>query len=195
MYLHFVKGARWYFEWGSGGSTQLAPFLAGHAASVDMHPEWCEKLQRGNPWAANAVSLGFLSYYCVNHGKPLVAWGHPANAGDARLIGEQYVPSIDVVSKRVPGFEGVYTVIFVDGRYRVCCALYSVWKGYALPGKTFVFIDDFGVRKETYGPVLKYFNLVAGGTKKLQTALFTVKDKFDWEALQEDVKHFMGIPQ
>lgn len=159
-----------------------------------MHPEWCEKLEKGNAWAANAVSLGYLSYHCVKHGKSLAAWGHPKNAEDRAFIGQQYVPAIDVVSKRVPGFQGHFDVIFVDGRYRVCCALYAVWKHYALPGKTFLFIDDYGVRVNQYGAVLKYFNLVAGGTPKLQTSLFTVKEDIDWEALEADVEHFMADP-
>jgi hypothetical protein len=196
LFMFFVRFAPFYFEWGSGGSTQLTPYLTGHAGSVDMHPEWCQKMEEENAWAANAVQLGLLKYHCVKHGKPLKEWGRPKEQKDWRYIGERYVRAIDAVSKRMPvSFPGYYDVIFVDGRYRVGCALYAVLKGYALPKKTFLMIDDYGMRLSLYGKVEKYLKRVSGGTGvKKQTALFVVKESFDKAALQEDVKKYIGIP-
>jgi hypothetical protein len=195
LFMFIVRHAPFYFEWGSGGSTQLIPYVTGYAGSVDMHPEWCLQMEEGNTWVANAVQLGFLKYHCVKHGKPLKKWGISKEESDWRYIGERYVRAIDVVSKKMPvSFPGYYDVIFVDGRYRVGCALYAVLKGYALPKKTFIMIDDYGKRLDLYGVVEKFLKRVSGGTGgKKQTALFVVKENFDEKALEEDVEKYIGI--
>ena len=107
-----------------------------------------------------------------------------------------YVSAIDqiVLKMKLPAGH-FFDVVFVDGRYRACCAMYVVLLGYAVHGRSIVMIDDYGTRRDSYGVVEKYLDLVGGGVDKTRdTAAFKVKKDIDWGALRADVKKYIEIP-
>jgi hypothetical protein len=74
----------------------------------------------------------------LNMGKPLKMGGYPAQVEDRRVIEMAYVSAIDqiVLKMKLPAGH-FFDVVFVDGRYRACCAMYAVLLGYFM-------IDDYG---------------------------------------------------
>lgn len=73
-------------------------------------------------------------------------WGRPIAAYDERF--PRYSDS---------GFERTWDTIFIDGRFRVACAL-KIFP--SLKDNTNIFMHDFSKRLIDYGILLRYFDVI-----------------------------------
>ena len=118
--------ARSYLEWGSGGSTVIAAWLALHGESSDNQPrikvqsiehsgEWVAMLREKNPLAVlRAESKGLLSFRVPEIG-PTGDWGRPTNwlGRDYRLRMKQAKSYVEP-----EGITCCFDVVLIDGRFR-----------------------------------------------------------------------------
>ena len=95
-----------YFEYGAGGTTALASAVARSVTTVDLSATWLETVTSSAPGARRFhVDLG-----------PLADWSYPATT-DRQEHWPAYAASLDRVAAADTD------VVFVDGRFRVACAL------------------------------------------------------------------------
>ena len=140
MFADVIKGARSMLEYGCGGSTVLAAHLGvERIVSVDSDKAWLDKVA-GTP----EVQRIRFSPLQVDLG-PLGDWGMPLDLTQSRKWHHYYVDVWDA-------YQEPFDVVFVDGRFRVACVLYSLMR--MAPHST-VIIHDFWSRKH-YHVVLKY---------------------------------------
>lgn len=176
---YFARHAKTYFEWGSGGSTELVSlFSAKKAYSIENHRPWYDEMMKRedvNFWIANNV----LTYRFVDLGET-GDWGYPLDKGKS---GEAYVNAI----AETP--ETRFDMIVVDGRYRVACALRSLQ--YFDSNDYYLFVHDG--KRAAYQILLKYFDKVG-----LVESLLVLRPKLlDEKARVElgmDVDKYLFIP-
>lgn len=133
------------FEYGSGGSTLLSgachvPMII----SVDSSLEWLTKVNGSSIWATSPsqLTLGFVDI------GPTGNWGYPTVQAHSNF--QQYAAAIS-------RFHIVPDVVFVDGRFRVSCALTAI--SFVSP-TGFIVIHDF-LHARGYHVVLKHLDVIA----------------------------------
>jgi len=156
LFTKYTKGVGTYLEWGSGGSSATFALQASHTFSVDSFPVWCDKV-RNDP-CVRSKSENF-SMHCVEHPNTIIqAWGMPAPADGQggkpffHSYGEAYVVD-SVHSLNVSAID----FAFIDGRYRVACALHAL--SLLSPGGK-IGIHDYSGRSQ-YHILEKFYKTVA----------------------------------
>jgi len=147
LYTALLAGARTVIEYGTGGSTLLA-LGAGvsRLVSVETDLGWIGKL-REMPAIAEAERQGRLIFVHVDIG-PVGKWGKPIDgSGAARYATYASAPWSHC---HVPD------VVFVDGRFRVACALETVLQSV---GNTKIAFHDFWKRPQ-YHVVLPFVECI-----------------------------------
>ena len=133
-WLSQLAGARSYLEWGSGGSTVIAAWLAIHGQSSDNQPrlkvqsiehsgEWVAMLRERNPLAVRrAEAKGLLSFRIPQIG-PTGDWGRPTDwqGRDYKLRMKQARSYVEP-----EGITCCFDVVLIDGRFREVLSLGSV---------------------------------------------------------------------
>ena len=148
LFLSHVRAARSYLEFGAGGSTLLAvDAVAGHVTSVESDRDWIAKLRAESP-IASAEAQGRLHFFHADIG-PTGDWGAPKDDTGLRRWAKYY-------SRPWTARENDYDFVFIDGRFRVACALMTAVV--ARPGVT-VGIHDYGGRMK-YHVVGRYYDTV-----------------------------------
>jgi hypothetical protein len=107
----FALRSKTYFEWGSGGSTLLVAVLANRAYSVENDLKFYSDMASRDSlqlW----IEAGVLNYRHVDLGETGM-WAYPKNKD---VDSTPYVNAIAMLEEPAD-------MIFVDGRYRVACAL------------------------------------------------------------------------
>lgn len=162
-----IKDAGSFLEFGCGGSTVLAAHVGvRRIVSVDSDRAWLAKVGQ----APEVLRAEFVSHF-VDIG-PTGHWGTPTDPAHAPKWHKYYV---DVWDR----YREPYDIIFVDGRFRVACALYSLIQ--MRPGATMI-IHDFWSRPE-YHCVLRYLEC----TQRVDDlAVFKALPAFDHTALIRD---------
>ena len=123
-FLYFMKPENIYFEFGSGGSTNTASYYKLKSYSVESDAKWHEKLKQ-NGIVANYITVDLNSSVFGYPGKGTISqW---------KKYIEAYKPEYDA------------DIIFIDGRFRVACALDIFNK---IKNETIVLIHDYTLRKE-----------------------------------------------
>ena len=117
---YFMKPNNIYFEFGSGGSTNLASFYKIKAYSVESDVKWHKKL-KDNGIVANYITIDLK----VSH------TGYPGK-GTNLIDWKKYIQAY----KR----EYNANLILIDGRFRVACALDIFSK---IKEDTIIFIHDY----------------------------------------------------
>ena len=164
LFIYYTYGRNYYVEWGSGGSTQIAPLLINKKAfSIEHYIPWCNRMQT-NEMVQISMTLNKLEFECVDTGEKLVQVGRPAHGADAVKIGKMYVNKVDEIIeglyKEDEMFDGVLDVVLIDGRYRVACALKLFANGYVRNNRSIVMVHDFFWRAKEYKMIRDYFNLI-----------------------------------
>eukprot|EP01083_Nonionella_stella_P092422 258759_1 len=126
LFMSTILNRKSYIEWGSGGSTKLAPYLihseSNHIFSIEHVKEWCLKMQQQNNLS---IALNKLHYFCVDvKVSPLRLFGYPplhATREQIATFSDIYVNQIDVISKAF--HVDTFDIVFIDGRFRAACAL------------------------------------------------------------------------
>ena len=147
QYTALLAGARTVIEYGTGGSTLLA-LGAGvsRLISVETDLGWIGML-REVPAIAEAERQGRLTFVHVDIGR-VGKWGKPVDSsGAARYAAFAAAPWSHC---------GVPDVVFVDGRFRVACALEAVLRS---DGNTKIAFHDFWKRSQ-YHVVLPFVDCI-----------------------------------
>ena len=138
MVMQHAEAQRWfsllqnsssYLEWGTGGTTLLASWLAIHTGrpkvvdSIDSSEAWFASLRSRHPLIRDAEAAGKLKFHLGDIGKSK-KWGvpkrwHTRNATLRERQSRSYVESI-------PASGCCYDLFLVDGRFREACALYAL---------------------------------------------------------------------
>ena len=132
-FSYFMRKENIYFEFGSGGSTNIASYYQLKVYSVESDIKWHEKLKR-NGVIANYITINLNTY----------SFGYPGNN-----------TNINDWKKYIQAYKKEYNadIIFIDGRFRVACALDIFSK---IRNDTLVLIHDYEQRKE-YHILEKYY--------------------------------------
>ena len=142
-FLSFMKPNLTYFEFGSGGSTNVASYYKVNVFSVESDVLWHNELKKNN---INAT------YITVDLKTNL--WGYPGNN-----------TTIEDWKKYFQAYQSKYKadIIFIDGRFRVVCGLDIFPK---IRNDTLVLIHDYDrdiyhILEKYYIKVRKWGNLCA----------------------------------
>lgn len=183
LFYTTVKGSKVYAEWGSGGSTELAPFIVtSKAYSVEHAVPWCTSMEKKGSIQI-ASFLGLLKFICVDTGLELSAFG---NLKDMQQY-EKMKPYIEYID-RIP--EDHIDVVLIDGRFRSAVGLYILTSP-KISQDTIVLVHDFTNRKN-YHVLLNYYELVES---KDTLHAFRKKASFSKESLAEDYAKYVKIQQ
>jgi hypothetical protein len=147
LYTALLAGARTAVEYGTGGSTLLA-LGAGvpRLVSVESDLGWIGML-REVPAIAEAERQGRLTFVHVDIGR-VGKWGKPVDgSGAARYAAYASAPWSHCDAP---------DVVFVDGRFRVACALEAVLRS---DGSTKIAFHDFWKRAQ-YHVVLPFVDCI-----------------------------------
>lgn len=129
----FMKRDNIYFEFGSGGSTNIASYYQLKTYSVESDIKWHEKLKKSGI-IANYITINLNTS----------SFGYPGNE-----------TNIKEWKKYIQSYKKEYNadIILIDGRFRVACALDIFTK---IRNDTLVFIHDYEPRME-YHIIEKYY--------------------------------------
>ena len=133
-FSYLMKPENIYFEFGSGGSTNLASYYKVKTYSVESDAKWHEKL-KNNGIIANYITIDLK----VN------GLGYPGNETNIKDW-KKYIQAYKI--------EYNADIILIDGRFRVACALDIFPK---IRNDTIVLIHDYGPRKQYH--ILEKFYL------------------------------------
>lgn len=134
LFGSYLRDARRYLEFGSGGSTVLASSMCASVVSVDSSREWLGKVRQAcrHRGTESAVSLTFADIGEVGE------WGYPKDNA-ARDAWPRYHSSIWAGIHEV----AEYDLCLVDGRFRVACAAQAVLN---MREGTVVLVHDYNTR-------------------------------------------------
>jgi len=139
----YIQGVSVYLEYGSGGSTLLAARNGvKHIISIDSDLGWLDTVKRESAGIRSNVHLVHCDV------GPTKEWGMPADKSLAERFHRYPMAPWDVAEKLAV----IPQVIFVDGRFRVACFLYSLLQ--AREGTPILF-DDY--RDRPYYNVVETF--------------------------------------
>ena len=124
-FLYFMKQGNIYFEFGSGGSTNIASYYKLKSYSVESDVKWHEKLKNN----------GIIAEYITVDLK----------AESSGFPGKE--TNIEDWKKYIQSYKNEYNanLILIDGRFRVACALDIFSK---IKNDTLILIHDYTFRKE-----------------------------------------------
>ncbi|PWB82452.1 MAG: hypothetical protein C3F11_11870 [Methylocystaceae bacterium] len=164
LFTQHLHGARRLLEFGCGGSTVLAGAEgASGIVSVDSDRAWLDKV-------AAAPELRKTSFQPVHVDiGPIGAWGVPSDHSHA-LKWPDYYTAVWAHVAQEPD------VVFIDGRFRIACTLYSLLK---CGGRAKYLIHDFWNR-DHYHCVLEFLDCI----DRVDTlGVFVAKETIDWRRL------------
>jgi 16S rRNA G966 N2-methylase RsmD len=143
LFLSYVQKTKNYIEYGSGGSTfEALKIGVPKVVSVEGSQAWVEYM-RAWKFIRDNEATGRLVLRYIDIG-PTLGYSYPAD---------------DTCRGMWPAYSSQWIVgtppslVFVDGRFRVACALNA-----AIRGASLVMIHDFN--RECYQDLLKYFDVV-----------------------------------
>lgn len=156
-------------EFGIGGSTGIAAeYPLDQLIGIDSHPDWIAQCHR-DPRIAALAAKGKVALHHIDIG-PVKEWGIPANAAHAAKWRHYSLAIWPKLGGHIPDF------VFVDGRFRLSCALQSLLR---LPSLKALGFHDFWDRPH-YHPILDFTDVVA---REGQLAILAPKPDIDFRIL------------
>ena len=142
-----MKTSKNYLEFGSGGSTFLGLLNSdANIVSVENDKNWIKYL---NEWDIIRTNNGHrVHLYYINNG-PVGDWGYPVDFNKYRDLFPQYSSQVFEVYKKD------YDLVFIDGRFRVACALQTILN---TDNNVKILIHDFTLRPY-YHAVLDFLTI------------------------------------
>lgn len=166
LFLHYLKQANRYFEFGSGGSTVWAVEQGLTVHGVESDPTWVNALQE---------KLGELCQVEVVDIGPTGDWGYPLT---------QQTDKFPAYSQAILKHKQPFDLILIDGRFRVACtmaAIQHIAKQNAYENSV-IFIHDFWNRPH-YHAVLEFLEVI----EQVESAgVFRVKKDVPLEKVAEN---------
>jgi hypothetical protein len=183
LFKELCKNKTVFLEYGSGGSTIYLLKENKTVFSVESNPEFyhymCSiKLIR------QALNSN-LHYKFVNIG-PTNKWGKPLSEEYSQnwpKYYEQIWQEIDPAIHQVD-------VIFIDGRFRVSCCLYSILKAAEYNWKNTIFVVHDFWRREKYHVVLDFLQEIKSAENLVSLRM---KDNIDIDDLKERLEQYAFV--
>lgn len=168
-FKEYLRESTNVFEFGCGGSTVLISHLKNIKTlhSVDSDLNWINKVKE--EVKENVV------FHFVNIGE-LTAWGHPKDESQ-----KSKWPKYSNVLKDLPDY--FPDLVFVDGRFRVACALKSIEK---MKKESYLIVHDYHPSRN-YSVIEKWFNKI-DSVDTLR--VFKKKENIDTQEVQKILKQY-----
>jgi len=179
LHRHLDASVR-YLEFGAGDSTLYAAGASSiiRIDSVDSSRAHIDKNLKSHPIISDAISKKKLAFHVIDIGET-GGWGYPVN-DDKKHLWPNY--SLSVFSR-----ESRHDLVFIDGRFRIACALNAVIN---TPPSCKIIMHDFWNRPY-YNVVLKYLNV----THQVDTmGIFSKKEKVDRAEIQKMILEYQYLP-
>jgi protein O-GlcNAc transferase len=147
IFKKYLSNSKYYFEYGSGGSTYEASMFSNIECvySVESDKEWVKKIKLILP---NNSKTTFFFVDLQSNGN----WGNPGK--DCKVSDyKQYSDAIHLVDK------SKIDTVLIDGRFRVACALKCLELSNAV-----ILFDDF-LDRPKYHIVLEYYDIIEKGDR------------------------------
>lgn len=143
LFLSYLKQAKHYFEFGSGGSTVWAVEQDLTVQGVESDPTWVQALQE---------KLGQQCQITVADIGPTGDWGYPLT---------QQTDKFPAYSQAILAHQQPFDLILIDGRFRVACTMAAIQHiaKHQTQDSTIIFIHDFWNRPQ-YHCVLEFLEVV-----------------------------------
>lgn len=177
LFERYLKQAKSYFEFGSGGSTKLAARNNVEVFGVESDKQWVETLKKevGPFCKVEYVDIG-----------PTQAWGFPVDNTHREKFSDY--------SAAILLHDSAFDFILVDGRFRVACTLNTIKHTLQKQKNitdTLIFIHDFWNRPD-YHVVLTFLDM----EEKAESAgVFKLKNHIDIASLNNMLEEYKYIPQ
>lgn len=187
LFQQEISRAKSYLEFGMGGSTLFAASLGvKRIVSVDSDPEWISRIADSIATFRKTSEIDLI--HCDIG--PTGSWGMPINQ-EGMANWPQYFHE---PWKRFAAVHIVPDLIYVDGRFRVACTLYSILRLHLAytslgRGKTRIMIHDFNNRPHyhkvtDYAQIVEQFNTLA---------VFELRKSFSVADLVSDLLEFQFV--
>lgn len=168
-----------FLEYGSGGSTIWLLKKNKKIYSVESNPGFYEYMN-----SINLVkrSTDNLRYRFIDLG-PTNVWGKPlttTHSNDWPAYYSEIWNDIDATSDKVD-------IVFIDGRFRVSCCLYTILKTLEHNWKDTVFLFHDFWRRKKYHEVLEFLQEIKSAE---QLAMFKSKDHIDTKNVKEKLQEY-----
>lgn len=180
LFKDLCKNKKVFLEYGSGGSTIHLLKKNKMVFSVESNPDFYNYMC-SMKFIKRALNLN-LHYRFVNIG-PTNKWGKPLSDEYYKnwpKYYEQIWDEIDPLRHQV-------NVVFIDGRFRVCCCLYSILKAVEYNWRNTVFVIHDFWRREKYHVVLDYLQETESAENLVS---FRMKNNIDVAALKERLEEY-----
>ena len=138
----YSPGTRFYYEFGSGGSTYKAIHAPNITRVISMESDTSYYISTLPQLSAPHCERIFVDVGAYNN------WGNPA-AGVPKSRYELYFKHIDSVPV-------LPDLVLIDGRWRVACALHIALR--CVGAGTVVLVDDF--QRSEYAAILDYYDII-----------------------------------
>lgn len=145
-----LEQSSFVLEFGIGGSTGIAcEYDLQRLVGIDSHPDWITNCY-SDPRIANMAAKGRINLHYVDIG-PVQEWGIPANNSQSAKWRNYSLKVWSLIEDQTPDF------VFVDGRFRLSCAVQSLLR---VPNLRALGFHDFWSRPH-FHPVLEFTDVVA----------------------------------
>lgn len=147
IYKRYISSSKYYFEYGSGGSTYEAAMIPTieNIYSVESDINWINTIQSK---LTDKKNITFFYIDLKSNGN----WGNPGPKCSKSEY-KKYSDAIYLVDK------SKIDTVLIDGRFRVACALKCLILENAV-----ILIDDF-LNRPYYGIILNYYDVIEKGDR------------------------------
>ena len=185
LFKELCRGRKVVLEYGSGGSTIYLLKENKDVFSVESNPDFYGYMN----------SIRFikrelekrLHYSYIDLG-PTNQWGKPLTKENHMNWGAYY----SKVWNDINAAKTKIDIIFIDGRFRVCCCLFSILKVIEYGWKDIVFIIHDFWRRNQYHVVLKFLQEIKSSNS---LAAFKLRDDIDMNEVNQMLQEYALVTQ
>lgn len=179
MFYRYLKNAKTYFEFGSGGSTYQASIISNikKIYSVESDIEWQKKLKQ-------IIRNPNVTYIYNEMDTQANNWGNPGKNATT-IQKKNYSNHLRNLSKEE---QQKIDLVFIDGRFRVACCLkcFDI-----ITDSCLIVFDDF-LNRGHYHVVLKYFDIIE---KTKDERMVILKKKKNVKVPKNLIEHYELIKE
>jgi hypothetical protein len=180
LFKELCSSKKVFLEYGSGGSTIYFLKKNKDVFSVESNPgfySFMKSIQMVKDSLDKKLHYRFIDLGATD------VWGKPLTNDNNSYWAEYY----SRIWKDINPATDKVDVIFIDGRFRICCCLYSILKLVEYNWKdTVLIIHDFWRRKK-YHVVLEFLEEIKSAS---DLASFRIKENIDIEEVKKKIQEY-----
>ena len=180
-YLNCIKKSNFYLEFGAGGSTYYALKNTNSIViSVESDLNWINYLRK-NDYILSMENFNRLKFFHADIGE-ILSFGYPINKENNK---NKYHNYYDGVFNLFIEHLDKINVVFIDGRFRVACALNTIL--YCYKNKDIIIMMNDFFNRENYHIVLKFLECI----KHIdQLCIFRIKDNINHDEVKRTLEEY-----